>query len=424
MKIVDYISLVQSGSLDETLIHLYGQDKLNRQKERYLSVLANAKEVLHDADVRMFSAPGRTEVGGNHTDHQLGRVIAAPIDLDVLAVVEKTDTLTIAYYSDAFQVKPVSLNSLQIDESEKNTTESLIRGIASKIKELGYEIGGFNVYAESDVLPGGGMSSSAAFEILIADIISRLYNDGAIDSVTEAKIGQYAENVYFGKASGLLDQMACSVGGFVTIDFKDRENPVVQQVPFDFDASGYALILTDCKQSHADLSDEYSLVPGEMKEVAHVFGKEVLSEITLEEFISNTAVIRSKCSDRAYLRAFHFLKETDRVVDEVNALKDGNMQQFLTLIKESGRSSYMYLQNVCPPGDTKHMSLAVALALSENYLGKDGAWRVHGGGFAGTIQAFVKQEQVAGYIALMESVFGKGCCYKLKIRDVGGTEIK
>ena len=424
MKISEWKAYLGQGKLDETLGFLYGETRKTQQISRYQTVLDHAMEKFGDCEVRLFSAPGRTEVGGNHTDHQLGRVLAASIDLDVLSVVRPTDKPVISYYSDAFSVDPVDITDLDINEAQYNTTESLIRGIAARFVQNKYNIGGFDCYAESDVLPGSGMSSSAAFEILIAEILSVLYNDGAVSPVEQAMIGQFAENVYFGKASGLMDQMACSVGGFVTIDFRDAANPAVRNIPFELDRNGYALILTDCKQSHADLSDEYSKIPSEMKAAAAVMGKTVLSECTLNDLIQNAGEIRWKCGDRAFLRAYHFLNETDRVLDEVAALEQGETARFLDFINESGRSSFMYLQNVYPPNDLEHQSLAVGLALSEHVLSGKGAWRVHGGGFAGTIQAFVPLDMTETYVSLMESVFGSDSCYQLRIRSVGGYEIK
>ena len=424
MKIAQWKKAVAENRLNDTFAFLYGEERTEEAKERYLSVLSKAEEKLPDIDVRLFSAPGRTEVGGNHTDHQLGRVLAASISLDVLAVVAKLDMPVITYLSDAFSVKPVDISDPAFKTEEINTTEALIRGISARFEQLGYQTGGFKCYAESEVLPGSGMSSSAAFEILIAEILSELYNSGAVPPVEQAKIGQYAENVFFGKASGLMDQMACSVGGFVVIDFADREKPIVRGIPFELEKHGYSLILTDCRQSHADLSEEYSLVPAEMKAAAAVMGKNVLSECTVEMLMEHAKEIRETCGDRAFLRAYHFVNETDRVPQMVKALEEEDIRTFLRLVTESGRSSFMYLQNVYPPNDSIHQSLAAGLAISEHLLAGKGAWRVHGGGFAGTIQAFVPNEEADEYIAFMESVFGSDACYRLRIRSVGGYEIK
>lgn len=422
MKISEMISAVEADSMKPMLERLYGENA-GKQKERYLRVLANAEKRLGDREAGLYSAPGRTEVGGNHTDHQLGRVLAASINLDVLAVVSPRDDLVVDYQADSFSAKPVDLHDLSVQAEEVNSTEALIRGVAAAFAKDGLNITGFDCYAESDVLPGSGVSSSAAFEILLAEIFNDLSNEGKATPEDCAVYGKYAENVYFGKASGLLDQMACSVGGFVTIDFKDAQKPVVQKISRNLEDLGYAIILTDCHESHADLSDEYSKIPAEMKSVAALFGRNVLSEVTLEEFVKAGAGVRQACGDRAFLRAYHFLNETDRVVDEVKALEDNDMKTFLSLIKESGRSSWMYLQNVIPVNATTHQSLAVGQAMSEYLLKDNGAWRVHGGGFAGTIQAFVPLAEADHYIEAMEGLFGKGSCYKLRIRDVGGIRI-
>lgn len=420
MRISELKKAVAADGFREQMLMLYGAARYEEQKIRYQRILDRASELFGDAEANLFSAPGRTEVGGNHTDHQLGRVLAASIDLDVAAVAVKTDDSFITYESDSFHVRPVDISDISVQAAEKNTTESLIRGIAGGYIRKGLKAGGFKCYAESDVLPGSGMSSSAAFEILIAEILNVFYNGGQVSPVLQAQVGQYAENVYFGKASGLMDQMACSVGGFITIDFADKENPEVRKVPFDFDASGYDLILTDCRQSHADLSDEYSLIPSEMLQVARFFNKEVLSQITIDDLMDHAAEVRRACPDRAFMRAYHFLKETERVKDEVKCLEDNDMKGFLQKVTESGNSSYMYLQNVYPPADSSHQSLAVGLAISEELLAGRGAWRVHGGGFAGTIQAFVPADLAEAYVGKMEDVFGNGSCYVLRIRSAGG----
>ncbi len=420
MRISELKKAVADNKFEDQMIMLYGPARYEAQKTRYAGILDRAEKLYGDQEASLFSAPGRTEVGGNHTDHQLGRVLAASIDLDVAAVAIRTDDNVIVYDSDKFHVRPVDISSVEIVKEEKNTTESLIRGIAGGFIRQGLNAGGFKCYAESDVLPGSGMSSSAAFEILIAEILNVFYNRSTVSPVLQAQIGQYAENVYFGKASGLMDQTACSVGGFITIDFADKEHPDVRKVPFDFDASGFDLILTDCRQSHADLSDEYSLIPIEMLEVAGFFNKEVLSQITLSDLLEHASEVRKVCPDRAFMRAYHFLKETERVRDEVSCLESGDMKGFLNKVIESGYSSYMYLQNVYPPGDALHQSLAVGLAISEEMLKDKGAWRVHGGGFAGTIQAFVPHEISEEYVREMENVFGENSCYVLRIRSAGG----
>lgn len=423
MKISELIAFIQEGKLNDKLISLYGEQALSEQTKRYESILQSAKDAFGDQEAKIFSAPGRTEVGGNHTDHQLGKVLAASLNLDVVACVIPTNDAIVTYKSKGYSVQPVDVSQLEINESEKNTTEALIRGVASGLNKRGYKAGGFSCYAESDVINGGGMSSSAAFEVLLGTIQNDLYNEGKVSSEDIAKIGQYAENVYFMKASGLLDQMACSVGSFAAMDFKDPENPIVVKVPFDPSDYGYDLIITDVKASHADLSDEYSKVPAEMKAVAKVLGCEVLGQTNMDALLSNVKQIRETCGDRAFLRAYHFLQETKRAQEESDALQKKDIDLFLKLVRESGHSSWMYLQNICVPTTPESQAVAVGLALSEAIIGEDGAYRVHGGGFAGTIQAFVKKETTKQFISMMESTFGEACCYILRIRNVGGIRV-
>lgn len=420
MKIKELQTFINSGNLDEKLIMLYGENALQTQKNRYISILENAYTHFGNEEVRLFSAPGRTEVGGNHTDHQLGCVLAASLNLDVVAAVIPTDDNLVTYASKGYDVKPVDVSDITIHEEEKNTTEALIRGVAAGLHKRGYKAGGFKCYAESDVINGGGMSSSAAFEVLLGTIQNTLYNNESVSSENIAKIGQFAENIYFMKASGLLDQMACSIGSFAFMDFKDPENPIVEKVPFDPDHYGYHLIITDVKASHADLSDEYSKVPMEMKACAKVLGHEVLGEATMDELLCHVKQIRENCGDRSFLRAYHFLTETNRAKQESEALKKQDINTFMKLVRESGHSSWMYLQNISVPTTPESQAVAVGLALSEAIIHEDGAYRVHGGGFAGTIQAFVKHDTTDAFIQMMESTFGKGCCYILRIRNVGG----
>ena len=412
-----------SGVYDVRLSSLYGSSALQDSRDRYAALLDRALALWGDQPACFVSAPGRTEIGGNHTDHQNGRVLAGALSLDVVGVVVPTEDNTITYMADDFAVKPVNLDDLSIHPEEKNTSEALIRGIASRFHELGHSTGGFKCFAESRVLPGSGMSSSAAFEVLIGTVLSQVFNEGNVSAVDIARIGQYAENVYFMKNSGLMDQMASSVGGFVAIDFANPEQPVIENISFDMQAAGYDLIITDSKASHADLSDEYSEIPDEMKAVAHLLHEDVLSKLTIQDLLENASLVRRTCGDRAFLRAFHFFHETERAKKEKEALQNDDLSTFLTLVKESGRSSFMYLQNVKVNGVYKEEALAVALALSEEVLGSDGAYRVHGGGFAGTIQAFCPHDLKDAYISMMESVFGKGCCVTARIRKEGGTVI-
>ncbi len=372
---------------------------------------------------RYFSAPGRTEIGGNHTDHQRGRVLAAAVNLDTRAAVRVNGTDTIRILSEGYPMSVVDLSCLTPVESEINTTPALIRGVAARFAQMGCQVKGFDAYCVSTVLPGSGLSSSAAYEVLMGAILNGLFFEGRASQPELAKIGQYAENVFFGKPCGLMDQMASAVGNLVTIDFFDKENPVIQPVDFDFSKSGHALCIIDSQASHADLTDEYAAVPGEMKAVAAQFGKEVLTEIPQADFYGRIAHLRKTCDDRAVLRAIHFYQENDRVPKQVAALKEGSFDKFLELVKESGHSSYMYLQNVIPAGYKAHQDVAVALALCEHYLNGRGAYRVHGGGFAGTVQAFVPFDILDAFKAGMDAALGEGACHVLAIRPQGGVEM-
>ncbi|MBQ7994515.1 MAG: galactokinase [Solobacterium sp.] len=423
MKLSELIQEIRDGKHNSMLTELYGEDDLAFEQERYISVIQKTIDLFGDQEGCVYSAPGRTEVGGNHTDHQLGRVLAASINLDTIAAVIKTDDNKVRLASRGFEIKPVDLSDLSINAAEKNTTESLIRGVAAGLKERGWEVGGFMAYSESDVIAGGGMSSSAAFEVLLGTIESGLYNDGKVSAEDIAKVGQYAENIYFMKASGLMDQMASSVGSFTAIDFYEKENPLIEKVEFNPADYNIDLILTDVRASHADLSDEYSAIPTEMKGVAKVLGQDVLSRCTMADLLANVEKVREAQGDRAFLRAYHFLNETQRAKEEAIALREKNIERFLQLVNESGRSSWMYLQNICPPGAKKEQQVAIGLALSDCVLQGEGAYRVHGGGFAGTIQAFVPKAKTEEYIRTMESAFGEGCCYILRIRGYGGVKV-
>ncbi len=372
---------------------------------------------------RYFSAPGRTEIGGNHTDHQRGRVLAAAVNLDTKAAVRRNGTDTIRILSQGYPMSVVELSSLTPVDWEINTTPALIRGVAARFVQMGCQVQGFDAYCVSSVLPGSGLSSSAAYEVLIGTILNHLFFDGKVSQPEIAKIGQYAENVFFGKPCGLMDQMASAVGNLVTIDFLDRENPVIEPVDFDFAACGHALCIIDSQASHADLTDEYAAIPGEMKAVCAQFGKEVLTQIPQDSFYARIPQLRKTCGDRAVLRAIHFYQDNQRVPLQVAALKEGNFDRFLELIRESGHSSYMYLQNVIPAGYTAHQDVAVALALCEHYLAGRGACRVHGGGFAGTVQAFVPFDLLEAFRTGIDAVLGEGACHVLSIRPQGGVEM-
>jgi galactokinase len=424
VKKIDLISSLEEGKLDESISYINCSTEIKLEKERYKKLINKAYALFGDNDFRIFSAPGRTEVGGNHTDHQRGRVLAASVNMDIVAVCALDDNF-VEFVSEGFKINKISVNDLEKKSEEYNSSESLIRGILYRFNKLGYNIGGFKCYSNSSVLKGSGISSSAAFEVLIGTILNGLYNDFSIDAIEIAQISQFAENVYFNKPSGLMDQMACSVGGFVAIDFKDLDCPKVEKVDFDFTHSGLNLVLVDTKGSHEDLSEEYGYMPLEMKEVAKFFGKEVMVDVTMEQLLLNMKEVREKINDRAVLRAMHFLNETDRVVEEVNALKANDIDTFLAKVIESGYSSYMYLQNVYSPTNQYQQNLSIALCVSEQLLRqKKAAYRVHGGGLAGTIQAFVPKDYLDQYVSMMNSIYGDDSCFVLSVRPVGGYEIK
>lgn len=417
-------TIIEEGKLNQRFTELYMDETcLAYQKNRYLKAVEKYETIFGAEEISLFSAPGRSEISGNHTDHQRGKVLAASVNIDVIAVVGKTEDNAIRIVSEGFDMITILLNDLSFQEDEKETTTALIKGVAASLKNKNYKIGGFTAYITGDVLIGGGLSSSAAFETVIGTVFSHLYNDGKISQAEVAIAGQYAENVYFGKPCGLMDQMACSFGGMVAMDFKDSLLPQVEQIKNDFNKFGYSLCITDTKGSHADLTDDYATIPEEMKAVAAYFGKEVLAEVKEEEFYKKISEIRRKTGDRAVLRAIHFMEENKRVVRATEALKNQDVQGFLAEIKASGLSSFRYLQNVYTNTDIRHQNISVALAVSENVLKENGVSRVHGGGFAGTIQAFVSNEHVEEYRNRMDEIFGTGACKILKIRKDGGMKI-
>ena len=371
----------------------------------------------------VFSAPGRTEICGNHTDHQHGCVLAAAVDLETVATVQVNESNLIEIQSEGYPLVTVDLNDLAVREEEKNSTAALIRGVADAFARRGAKLSGFRAEVRSTVLPGSGLSSSAAFEVLIGTILNELFFEKKLTAIEIAQIGQYAENVYFGKPCGLMDQMASSVGGMVYIDFEDPENPKVQKIDVDLATFGYGLCIIDTGADHADLTDEYAAIPGELAELCQCFGKKYLREIPKAEFVQKISEIRGKVTDRAILRAFHIYRENDRVRQLVEALRWDDIEAFLDLIMESGRSSWMYLQNITPAGAVQHQEVAVALALCETYLKGQGAFRVHGGGFAGTVQAFVPLDMLDSFKASIEEVLGENSCHVLNIRQQGGIRV-
>jgi len=415
---------------DEQLINkfnkIYGSDDqvLKEQKERYQKLENEFLQKFGDADKSFFSSPGRTEIGGNHTDHNHGKVVAASVNLDSIAVVKTSQNQKIVLYSEGYS-RPfeIDLSQLEMNEKEKGTTTSLIRGIANRFKELGYTIGGFSGCMTSDVLPGSGLSSSASVEVLIGTIFNYLFNEGKVSGETIAQIGQYAENVYFGKPCGLMDQMACSVGGIISIDFENNAKPIVEKVEVDFAKLGYSLVIVDTGGNHADLTDDYAAVPMEMKSIAEFFGKSVLREVSERDIYDNIKELRSRVGDRAVLRALHFHEENKRVSQIVDALSELDIDRFLQLIKESGDSSFKWLQNIFTIKNIREQGVTLGLALTEQFLNKieTGACRIHGGGFAGTIQVFLPSEFVGEYIENIEKVFSKGSAMKLSIRNEGAA---
>ena len=384
---------------------------------------AGFAQAFGGAPERYFSAPGRTEIGGNHTDHQRGRVLAAAVNLDTRAAVRLNGTNVIRILSKGYPMCQVDITDLTPKAEEINSTPALVRGVAARFHEMGCRVQGFDAYCESTVLPGSGLSSSAAYEVLIGTILNGLFFDGRVSQPEIAMIGQYAENVFFGKPCGLMDQTASAVGNLVTIDFFDKDAPVIEPVDFDFASCGHALCIIDSQASHADLTDEYAAIPGELKAVCAHFGKEVLTQIDEKDFYAQIPTLRKECGDRAVLRAIHFYQENARVPQQVAALRAGDFDTFLNLVKQSGYSSYMYLQNVIPAGYKEHQDVAVSLALCEHYLQGRGAYRVHGGGFAGTVQAFVPFDLLETFRSGIDAVLGQGACHVLSIRPQGGVEM-
>ncbi len=412
------------GKYQERLQDIYlDAHQLDYQRDRYIKALEEFEKLYGVKEVEIYSAPGRSEVGGNHTDHQLGMVLATSINLDAIAIVAKTDDGKVTIKSEGYRKEEVSLEELQPVKEEEGTSRGLIRGMASRLKEEGYQIGGFQAYITSDVLSGSGMSSSAAYEVLLGNIFSGLYNEMKISPVFIAQAGQYAENVFFGKPCGLMDQMASSVGGLIFIDFKELKNPEVKQVNVDFEAFGYSLCIVDTKGSHAELTPEYAAIPAEMKKVAGFFGQDVLRKVDPAQFYQQIPQIREQFGDRAVLRAMHFFAEDERVQEQVKALEAGEFENFKSLLIESGDSSYKYLQNVYTSQDVHNQSVSIGLAVSDGILKGKGAWRVHGGGFAGTIQAFVPNDLVDEYKKNLDHVFGEGSCLVLKVRKYGGMKV-
>ena len=428
MKIDEILMKINTSGSDAILADLYGESAVAFQRTRYEKAVVGFKSAFPESaekGISIFSAPGRTELCGNHTDHQHGRVLAAAVDLDAIAVVSPNGKKMIRLQSEGYPFVEVDLGDLSPKEEEKGTTAALIRGVAACFSGLGVEVGGFDVYVTSSVLSGSGLSSSAAFEVLVGKVIDCLFNGGKAGNEEIAKFGQIAENIYFGKACGLMDQMVSAVGGLVQIDFKYPSSPKIDDHQCDLNKLGFSLVITDTKGSHADLSEEYSAIPKEMRSVARFFGKDNLRDVDEKEFSARISRLKRdpEITDRAILRSAHFFADDARVGKEAEALDKEDIKTFLDLVNESGRSSETLLQNLYSPASPKTQDIPLALLLSRKVLGKEGACRVHGGGFAGTIQAFVPKDKVREYTEALEGAFGKGACHILRIRPKVSVQI-
>ena len=433
MKRNDLIKSLAEGQLDASFAARCGipQEKLDIQRGRALhcaELFGDRFDPAADRDVCLLSVGGRSEISGNHTDHNHGRVIAGSVSLDVLAVAAPREDGVVRVFSEGFPEDTVSPADVEApNPAYYFKSRAIIAGMERAFLDAGYKIGGFDAATVSNVLKGSGLSSSAAFEVMIGNILNHLYNGGRVSNVEIAKMAQYAENVYFGKPCGLMDQTACAVGGFITIDFADPAAPVIEKLDFDLSGAGYALCITDTGGNHADLNEDYASVPAEMKSVAAALGQDVLRPLTKADIVKNIPAQRESCGDRAVLRALHFVAENERVEKQCTALRAGDVDTFLALVKESGNSSYRYLQNVYTTKNVAEQGLSLALCLTESYLtdhvGDRCAWRVHGGGFAGTIQAFVPHDAADGYARFMEGVFGAGSVHVLQIRPEGAIRL-
>lgn len=423
-----YASMIRnlkSAPVMERLNHLYGNrdGMMVAQSARYIALLKRHEELFNceDGPVVLISAPGRTEIGGNHTDHNRGKVLAAAVNLDTVAAVSARSDMLVHLHSEGYPAMTLDLSDLQPREEERGTTAALIRGVADRMTQRGYKVGGFDAACTSNVTSGSGLSSSAAFEVLICAVLDKLYNGWTLDYKLRAQISQYAENVHFGKPSGLLDQMASSAGGLVHIDFKG-DDPVVRPMNYDFSQKGYALVVVNTGGSHADLTDAYAAIPSEMKAVAACFGESCLRRVRPEQIVQELPRLREEVSDRAIMRAMHFFQENTRVVKQVEALESDDLNAFFDAIISSGRSSFMYLQNVY--ANQEDQSLSLALCLAEDKLKGKGAWRIHGGGFAGTTLNFVPVCELDAFISEMESAFGEHSCQILDIRPEGAAYLE
>ena len=418
----EFITRLLNGGSDKTLAGLYGEDKIAPERKRYADAAGKFIARYGDGECRVLSVSGRSEISGNHTDHNRGRVLAASVDVDVIAIVKKTDNGVIRVKSEGFDEDVCPLGAVPDKKDIRYSSAAIIYGVCDGFSKAGLTVGGFDAYTTSTVLKGSGLSSSAAFEDMIGFILSELYNGGSVGDVEIAKISQYAENEFFGKPCGLMDQIACAVGGFVYIDF-EKDDPEVVPVPFDLTAAGYDLCVVNTGGNHADLNEDYASVPAEMKGVAALFGRPVLRGLSEDDIIGRRPEIREKLGDRAALRAIHFIRENERVGAARKALESADIKTFLRLVRESGDSSYKYLQNIYTVKNVAEQGLSLALCVTDGFLGESGAYRVHGGGFAGTVQAFVPTELTGAYKERMERIFGEGSCCVLHVRPEGTAVI-
>ncbi len=413
---------IENGGYSDSFTLLYGETE--QSKSRYINALNSFEEIFGDRDnIRLFSAPGRTEIGGNHTDHQHGCIVAGSVDLDVIAVVSPNNEGIIRIKSEGYKMDTVDVSVLEALEEEKGRSASIIRGVCAAFVNNGYKVGGFDAYTTSKVLKGSGLSSSAAFEVLVANILNNVYNEKVVNTTDIAKYSQFAEREFFGKPCGLLDQMASSTGGFIYVDFNSPSEPIIEKLGYDLDKSGYKLCVVDTGGNHANLTQDYADITIECKAVSEKLGVEYLRDADVALFYEKMGEIRKESGDRAVMRAFHFFNEQERVENQRSALKNGNFEEFLKNVSLSGDSSYKYLQNLYSNSNVSEQGLSLAIAVTEKFLNGDGACRVHGGGFAGTIQAYIPSEKFESYKNMIESIFGEGSCILLKIRQVGGYEL-
>lgn len=425
MNTKELITAIESGKYNEIFTTLYGSENIEAQKVRYTNAVREFAGLYgEERDVSLFSVAGRSEISGNHTDHNYGRVLAASIDLDIIAVAAPRSDMKISIKSEGFPEDSVDITNPTVDEKLYYTSKSIISGMCSGFLKYGHKVGGYDAYTTSNVFKGSGLSSSAAFEDMVGLILNHFYNAGDVDNTEIAKIAQYSENVFFGKPSGLMDQMACAVGGFIAIDFKNPKEPIIEKLPFDLSAAGYKLCIINTGGNHADLNEDYASIPADMKKVASYFGKSVLREVEMSEIIANIKALRDFAGDRALMRALHYKNENERVASQTAALKSGDLKGFLDGVTASGNSSFKYLQNVYTIKNVREQGLSLALCIADMALtGKDAAWRVHGGGFAGTIQIFVKDCDIPALKVAMDNTFGEGSMTVLKVRPYGAIKV-